>query len=372
MRPFLDKGLTDFRSVLGAAGRKGRGAGPRTGSNSPSPPAFPIRDLPESVGGLPILSKADYEAKKRDLEEFSLEPFLGTGAYMFDSMNVGQQIIYKRNPDYWGKDLPINIGPEQFRHASASNISAIRTPRSKAFKAGVYTFRNENSSKNWATAYDFPAVTRWHGRQGRTADRQHGQRAGLPVQPAAREVAGPARARSDRADVQLRMVEPDAVLRALCPHQLDLGKHRHGGHRPGRPRTRWRCCSRWSTRGCCPPQHPDRRGGDGAGSRATSQLDRGNLRKASALLDEAGWAVGDDGMRRNAKGETLTVEFLNDSPAFERRHQALCRKPEGAGRRCQAGHGGRRAVRSAHRTADLRFRHHHRQRAVAGYIRGPS
>jgi len=48
------------------------------------------------------------------------------------------------------------------------------------------------------------------------------------------------------------------------------------------------------------------------------QLDRGNVRKASALLDEAGWTVGDDGIRRNAAGEVLVVEFLNDSPTFDR------------------------------------------------------
>src|SRR5690606_30061233 len=48
------------------------------------------------------------------------------------------------------------------------------------------------------------------------------------------------------------------------------------------------------------------------------QLDRGNLRKAAALLDEAGWAVGDDGMRRNGNGETLKVEFLEDDPNFDR------------------------------------------------------
>jgi microcin C transport system substrate-binding protein len=48
------------------------------------------------------------------------------------------------------------------------------------------------------------------------------------------------------------------------------------------------------------------------------QLDRGNLRAASALLDEAGWVVGDDGIRRNAAGEVLAVELLNDSPTFDR------------------------------------------------------
>ncbi len=49
-----------------------------------------------------------------------------------------------------------------------------------------------------------------------------------------------------------------------------------------------------------------------------NQLDRGNMRKASALLDEAGWTVGSDGLRRNAKGETLTVDFIDDTKTFER------------------------------------------------------
>lgn len=52
------------------------------------------------------------------------------------------------------------------------------------------------------------------------------------------------------------------------------------------------------------------------------QLDRANLRKASALLDEAGWPVGDDGKRRNAKGETLTIEFLNHNQQFETPYRA--------------------------------------------------
>jgi microcin C transport system substrate-binding protein len=55
-----------------------------------------------------------------------------------------------------------------------------------------------------------------------------------------------------------------------------------------------------------------------APSSGDRQLDRGNLRRASALLDEAGWALGTDGIRRNAAGETLRVEFLNDSQSFDR------------------------------------------------------
>ena len=55
-----------------------------------------------------------------------------------------------------------------------------------------------------------------------------------------------------------------------------------------------------------------------AATSSERQLDRRNLRRASALLDEAGWIVGDDGMRRNSAGDKLRVEILNDSQAFDR------------------------------------------------------
>ena len=62
----------------------------------------------------PIFSKKDYEEHHRDLEKSSLEPFMGTGAYVLDSFKPGQQIIYKRNPDYWGEKHPLNIGQNNF------------------------------------------------------------------------------------------------------------------------------------------------------------------------------------------------------------------------------------------------------------------
>ncbi len=79
-------------------------------------PGIPYRDLPATLGGIQVFSKADYEKNKRDLEESTLDFFLGTGPYVLDSMKVGQQIIYKRNPDYWGNNHPLNIGHQQFRH----------------------------------------------------------------------------------------------------------------------------------------------------------------------------------------------------------------------------------------------------------------
>jgi len=72
-------------------------------------------------------------------------------------MDAGRMISYKLNPDYWGNDLPINVGQNNFEFIRyeyyGDAVAAL-----EGFKAGNYTFRTENSSKQWATAYDFPAI----------------------------------------------------------------------------------------------------------------------------------------------------------------------------------------------------------------------
>ena len=112
---------------------------------------FPKRDLIQVVGGLQIFSKADFERNGRDLEASSLEPFLGTGPYMLDRMDVGTRIVYKRNPDYWGKDLPINVGRQNFDSIRIEYFGDYQAAF-EAFKSGAYTFRNEASSIIWASS----------------------------------------------------------------------------------------------------------------------------------------------------------------------------------------------------------------------------
>ncbi len=111
---FLAKGLSSFRAVLSQQVDTVEVLGPHQ-IKFTFKADFPKRDLIQSVGGLPIFSKADFEANARDLEETSTKPFVGSGPYVFDTMNIGQRITYKRNPDYWGRDLPNNVGPAQFR-----------------------------------------------------------------------------------------------------------------------------------------------------------------------------------------------------------------------------------------------------------------
>src|SRR5262245_1811247 len=121
------------------------------------------RELPQIVGQLNVLPKHWYEGtdkdgNKRNIANTSLEPPLGNGAYRIKEFVPGRSIVYERVKDYWGKDLPVNIGRDNFdelRYEYYRDSSVAL----EAFKADQIDFRPENSAKNWATAYDFPAVT---------------------------------------------------------------------------------------------------------------------------------------------------------------------------------------------------------------------
>ncbi len=312
---FRDKGIAEFRSVANEKYQSVEILDPYR-IKFTFTPGISFRDMPASAGGFPVFSKADYEANKRDLEESSLEPFVGTGAYLLDSLQPGKNIIYKRNPDYWAQDLPFGIGRNNFDRIRIEYFGD-DTAALEGFKAGVYTLRSENSSKNWATAYDFDnlnngSVIKVELPNGNIASGQgflFNLRREQFKDPRVREAIGlmfnfewsnktlfyglyerinSIWENTDMAAVGMPTSEEIAILQPLVDEGL----------LPASILTDDVVMAPVSTE--------------------DNPTDRGNLRKASTLLDEAGWVVGDDGMRRNDKGETLKVEFVEDSPAFER------------------------------------------------------
>ncbi len=113
------------------------------------------RELPMIAGQLPILPRHYWRG--RDFEKTTLQPPLGSGPYRIESFEPGRFITYVRDADYWGADLPVNLGMNNFdiiRHDYYRDTTVALV----AFKAGEYDFRLENVSKDWATAYDTPAV----------------------------------------------------------------------------------------------------------------------------------------------------------------------------------------------------------------------
>ena len=122
------------------------------------------RELPHIVGQLLILPKhwwtgKDGEGKARDVTRGSLKPPLGSGPYRVGKIIPGRTIAYERVPDYWGKDLPVRIGQNNFDEIRYEYFRD-NTVEFEAFKADKVDFRNENQAKRWASEYNFPAMKR--------------------------------------------------------------------------------------------------------------------------------------------------------------------------------------------------------------------
>jgi microcin C transport system substrate-binding protein len=120
------------------------------------------RELPQIVGQLNVLPKhwwegTDGSGRKRDVGATLLEAPLGCGVYRVKEFVPGRSIAYERVKDYWGKDLNVNIGRDNFDQLRFEYFRD-STVAIEAFKADHVDWRSENSAKDWETAYDFPAV----------------------------------------------------------------------------------------------------------------------------------------------------------------------------------------------------------------------
>jgi peptide/nickel transport system substrate-binding protein len=113
------------------------------------------RELPLILGLMPILPK--HATNAATFEETSMTPLIASGPYRIGPVKFGASITFEKNPDYWGRDLPINrglwnFGEVRFEFYRESNAAF------EAFKRGLYDFRVEPEPLLWATGYDFPAV----------------------------------------------------------------------------------------------------------------------------------------------------------------------------------------------------------------------
>ncbi|MDH3451510.1 MAG: extracellular solute-binding protein [Gammaproteobacteria bacterium] len=113
------------------------------------------RELPLIMGQLPILSKNHWSAK--EFEKTTLTPWVSSGPYRIKSLDPGRSITYELDESYWGRDLPINVGRHNFK-TMRYEYYRDATIALEAFKSGNYDLRQENVSKNWATAYGNPAL----------------------------------------------------------------------------------------------------------------------------------------------------------------------------------------------------------------------
>ena len=309
---FLKDGLPSYRAVLGQIVLSAEVLDDKRIKYTFAEDASKRDSIP-LVGGLPVMSKAWFDSTGATLDESRMEIPLGSGPYVLDGYEVNSSITYKRNPDYWGKNLPIAQGQNNFdiirvEYFADSNAAF------EAFKSGEYTFRIENSAKQWATSYDFPALND-----------------GLVVKKTLPD-GGMATGQSFAMNLRREKFQDIRVREALgylfnfewSNESLFYGQYA-------------RINSFWENSDLAAVGKPtegelallepladklpagvltdDAVMAPVSGTRPT---DRNNLRLANALLDAAGWIVGDDGLRRNAQGELLQIEIIEDSPTFDR------------------------------------------------------
>ncbi|SPL69389.1 extracellular solute-binding protein [Acinetobacter stercoris] len=112
-------------------------------------------EMPLILAQMAIYSKADW--KKRDFTKVTMQPILGSGPYLIERIDAGRSMTYKRNPNYWAKDLPINRGRYNFDRLKYVYYRSMEVAF-EGFKTGQYTLQEEFSARTWVTGYNFPAV----------------------------------------------------------------------------------------------------------------------------------------------------------------------------------------------------------------------
>jgi microcin C transport system substrate-binding protein len=268
------------------------------------------RELPLIAGQLPILPKHYWE--NRDFSRTTLEPPLGSGPYRVASFEAGRYVLVERVRDYWGRELPVRRGMQNFdriRYDYFRDSTVIR----EALKAGSIDLRAENQAKAWALDYDTPAM-----REGRLRKLEFDHDRPSGMQGFAMNTR--------------RAVFRDARVRQALAHAFDFewsnrtlffGQYQRTASyfenselaSSGLPSEGERkLLEPW--RGKIPDElfgqaYPPPRT-DGSG------WPRENLRRAFALLREAGWVVRDLRLVNEKSGEPFSFEILLVGSGFER------------------------------------------------------
>lgn len=268
-------------------------------------------ELPLIISQMSVLPKHYWEGGGRDFASTTLDPPPGSGPYKIGAVEPGRRIEYVRDPNWWGKDLPINRGRYNFDRISYEYYRDGDVAL-EAFLAGEYDAREENIAKLWASAYDAPAV-----KDGRITKAEIQNRRPQGMQGFLYNIRRPVFA--DRA---VRQALSYAFDFEWSNKQFAFGSYKRtrsyfansGLEAKGLPegkelevleKFRGRIPDEVFTSEYNPPAT------DGSGNA------RANLKRAAEILDAAGYRLGKDGVRAKG-GVRLEFEIIDSNPAFER------------------------------------------------------
>jgi microcin C transport system substrate-binding protein len=305
---FLEQGIAEFRNIVSNFFESIEQTGEYQ-IRFEFTPESSRRDRMGIAGLWVAFSKDWFEETGTRLDESADRPFLGTGPYVLDRVDMGRSVTYARDPDWWGADVPMNRGRHNFERVRVEAFLD-QTAALEAFKAGEYSFRTPGSAREWATAYDFPAVDEGLVVTESLPDGTIGAARGLAFNLRREEWQDPAvrdavrmlfnfewtnqtqfynlyerpvsfwggsdlQAEGTPSEGEFALLEPLVEEGLLDPSILEA-------------------------EAVMPPTNDP----------SSNAPDRRTLRAVNRLLEGAGWITGDDGIRRNADGETLELSII--------------------------------------------------------------
>jgi microcin C transport system substrate-binding protein len=264
------------------------------------------RSLIGQVGGTPIFSEEWYKQTGERLDEPSVLSPMASGPYQVGDYEFNRFVVYERNPNYWGWDHPANVGRHNFDRIRVEYFSDA-TAEFEAFKAGVYTFRTEGSTKQWATGYNFPAIDRGDVKKEAIPRGTAPNNSGI--------IFNTMRAPLDNRTVRHALSLAFNFEWTKESLQFDLTTQRDSFVQG----------QEWEAKGA--PEGDELVFLQSLGnvvpaemltedvvmphtSKASTPIDRRNKRAALKLFEEAGWTVNDAGQMVDASGAQMSLDFL--------------------------------------------------------------
>ncbi len=269
------------------------------------------RDVPLFVAGLPIFSRAYYATRVFDAT--TLEAPLGSGPYKVGRFEVGRYIEYDRVPDWWGTNLPVSLGQNNF-DTLRYEFYRDRDVAFEGFTGGNYRFREEFTSRVWATRYDFPAIRDQRVKREIITDETPSGAQGWFINTRRAALANPKLREALNYAFDFEWTNKSLMYGSYERTHSVFQNSEMMAKGPPSPEERallepfrGRVPDEVFGEPFVPPVS------DGSGQ------DRALLRKASRILRDAGFPV-KDGRRVDANGKVVTIEFLMYEPTFQPHH----------------------------------------------------
>ena len=274
------------------------------------------RDVPLFVAGMPIFSRAYYATHPFD--QSTLDVPLGSGAYKVGRFEAGRYIEYQRVADWWGAGLPVSVGQNNF-DTVRYEFYRDREVGFQGFTAKNYLFREEFTSRTWATAYDFPAIRDGRVKRETIPDDTPSGGQGWIFNTRRAKFGNPRLREALNYAFDFEWTNKTIMYGAYKrTHSVFQNSDMMAVGPPGPEELKllepWRGRVPEQVFGepFVPPVS------DGSGQ------DRALLRKAGQMLQDAGFPIR-NGKRVQPNGEPITIEFLIDDQTFQPHHMALIR-----------------------------------------------